>query len=80
MFSIEGVYLQHYATTQSGFAEAIAFDRPTLQLTGVTAVYFDSLYKIMIIKCSLLVVLRFPRVGRLRDLRSTDFNSVVFGV
>ena len=22
MFSIEGIYLQHYATTQSGFAEA----------------------------------------------------------
>jgi hypothetical protein len=36
-------YLQHDATTQSGFAEATAFDRPTLQLTVVTAVYFDSL-------------------------------------
>jgi hypothetical protein len=41
MFSIEGIYLQH--ATKSGFAEATAFDRPTLQLTGATAVYFDSL-------------------------------------
>jgi hypothetical protein len=42
LHDIEGIYLQHYATTQSGLAEATAFDRPTLQLTRVTAVCFDS--------------------------------------
>jgi hypothetical protein len=27
LHDIEGIYLQHYATTQSGFAEVTAFDR-----------------------------------------------------
>jgi hypothetical protein len=45
LHDIEGIYLQHYATTQSGFAEVTAFDRPTLQLTGVTVVCFDLIIK-----------------------------------
>jgi hypothetical protein len=45
LHDIERIYLRHYAATQSGFTEATAFDRPTLQLTGVTAVCLDSVIK-----------------------------------
>jgi hypothetical protein len=38
LHDMERIYLQHYVTTQSGFTKATAFDRPTLQLTGVTVV------------------------------------------